>query len=158
MKGKFFMKNKINGNLFSSILYLLIGVLLIAFPGDMIGWAMTCAGIFFAISGILEMLKKNYAGGAVSLFIGIVILVLGWLVADIVLLVLGILIAVKGVVALLDALKRKKLNVIEIVYAAITIAAGLFLAFGNGVGVLVIIVGVLLAVNGVVGLVSAFNK
>ena len=152
------MKKKINSNLFSSILYLIIGVLLIAFPGDIISWAMTCAGIFFAISGVLEMLKKNYASGAVSLFIGIVILVLGWLVADIVLLVLGVLIAVKGIVALLEALKRKKLNVIEIVYAALTIAAGSFLAFGNSVGVLVMIVGIILVVNGVVGLVSAFNK
>ena len=152
------MKKKINSNLFSSILYLLVGVLLIVFPGEMIGWAMTIAGIFFAISGVLEMLKKNYAGGAVSLFIGIAILVLGWLLTGIVLLVLGILIAVKGIVALLDALKRKKLNVVEIVYAALTVVAGLFLAFGNGVGVLIIIVGVLLAVNGVVGLVASFNK
>ena len=152
------MKKKINSNLFSSILYLIIGVLLIAFPGDMISWAMTCAGIFFVISGVLEMLKKNYAGGGVSMFIGIVILVLGWLVADIVLLVLGVLIAVKGIVALLEALKRKKLNVIQIVYAALTIAAGAFLAFGNSVGILVIIVGIILVVNGVVGIVSAFNK
>ena len=152
------MKNKINSNLFSSILYLILGALLIAFPGDMISWAMTIAGAFFVVSGVLEMLKKNYSGGAVSLFIGIVILVLGWLVADIVLLVLGILIAVKGIVALLDILKKKKLNVIEIIYAAITIAAGAFLAFGNSVGILVIIVGIILVVNGVVGLVSAFNK
>ena len=152
------MKKTINSNLFSSILYLIVGILLIAFPGDMISWAMTCAGIFFAISGVLEILKKNYSGGAVSLFIGIVILVLGWLVADIVLLVLGILIAVKGVVALLNALKRKKLNVLEIVYAALTIAAGAFLAFGNGIGVLVMIVGIILVVNGVVGLASALKK
>ena len=152
------MKKKINSNLFTSILYVLIGILLIAFPGEMISWAMTIAGVFFAISGVLEILKKNYAGGGVSLFIGIVILVLGWIIADIVLLILGILIAVKGLVALLDALKKKKLNVVEIVFAALTVVAGLFLAFGYGAGILVTIVGIILAVDGVVGLVASFNK
>ena len=54
------MKKKINSNLFSSILYLIIGVLLIAFPGDMISWAMTGCIIWWMLRladlGFMELI------------------------------------------------------------------------------------------------------
>ena len=101
------MAKKTNSELFSSLLYIIIGVLLVIFRSQTLGWAMTIAGVVFVVSGILDLVKRNWVGGAVSLIIGILILILGWAAAQIVLLVLGILIAVKGVVALIDVLKRK---------------------------------------------------
>ena len=77
-------KTKSNSELFASLLYILIGVLLIVFRSQTLGWAMTIAGAFFIISGVLDVLKKNWTGGAISLIIGIAILVLGWLAAQIV--------------------------------------------------------------------------
>ena len=83
---------------------------------------------------------------------------LGWTVASIVLLVLGILIAVKGVIALLDALKKSNKGIADLLFPILTIVVGLMLAFGNALEIMVIIVGILLAVDGVVGLVAALKK
>ena len=79
---------KIDKNLFSAILYIVIGVLLIIFKSETIGWAMTIAGILFVVSGILDIIKKNYTGGGISLAIGLAILILGWVAAKIVLLLM----------------------------------------------------------------------
>lgn len=152
------MAKKTNSELFSSLLYIIVGVLLVIFRSETIGWAMTIAGIFFVISGVLDLIKKNWTGGAVSLIIGIAILVLGWAAAKIVLLVLGILIAVKGIVALIDVIKKSKKNALEIVFPILTVIVGLMLAFGNGIDVMIIVVGVLLAVDGVLGLLGALKK
>jgi uncharacterized membrane protein HdeD (DUF308 family) len=152
------MAKKSHSELFSSILYIIVGVLLMIFKAQTLGWAMTIAGAVFVISGVLDLIKQNWASGAVSLIIGISILVLGWLATQIVLLVLGILIALKGVVALVDALKASKKNALSLVFPILTIVVGLMLAFGNGLDIMILIVGILLAVDGVLGLVSSLKK
>ena len=152
------MTKKSNSELFSSILYVIIGILLVIFRSETLNWAMTIAGIVFLISGILDLVKKNWAGGAVSLIIGLAVLILGWAATQIVLLVLGILIAVKGIVAFINVLKKGADNVLEVIYPIISVVVGLMLAFGNGLDVMIIIVGVLLAVDGVIGLVGSLKK
>ena len=149
---------KTNSELFSSILYIVIGLLLVIFRSQTLGWAMTVAGAFFIISGVLDVIKKNYTGGGVSLVIGIAILVLGWLAAKIVLLVLGVLIAIKGVVTLAEVLKSKKPKALDIVYPALTVVIGLSLAFGNGLDILIVITGILLAIDGGLGLMASLKK
>ena len=153
-----FMEKKFHSELFSSILYVVIGLLLVIFQSKTLEWAMTAAGVFFVVSGILDLIKKNWTGGAVSLIIGIAILVLGWLATAIVLLVLGILIAVKGVVALIDVFKNKPQNALEIVFPILTVVTGLVLAFGNGLNILIIITGILLAIDGAIGIVGELTK
>lgn len=152
------MAKKNTSNLFSAILYILIGVLLIVFKSQTLGWAMTIAGAIFVISGILDVIKKNWMGGAVSLIIGLAILILGWLAAQIVLLVLGLLIAIKGVVALIEEFKKKKLSVFGILFAVLTVIVGLMLAFGNALDVLIIVCGIFLIVDGILGLIGALTN
>ena len=152
------MAKKNASNLFSAILYLVLGILLIVFKSATIGWAMTIAGIVFIISGLLDVIKKNFAGGAVSLIIGIAILVLGWLATAIVLLVLGLLIAIKGLVALIEEFRKKKLSVFGILFAILTIIVGLMLAFGNGLDILILLCGIFLIVDGVLGLIGVITK
>ena len=152
------MTKKNNSELFASLLYIIIGVLLVIFRSQTIGWAMTIAGIFFVISGALDLIKKNWAGGAVSLIIGIAILVLGWVAAKIVLLVLGIMIAVKGIIALIEAFKKKNTNALDIIFPILTVVVGLVLAFGKGFDILIVITGALLALDGVLGLINSFKK
>lgn len=158
MKGVIGMAKKSNSELFSSLLYIIIGVLLVIFRSQTLGWAMTIAGIVFIVSGILDLVKKNWVGGAVSLIIGIAILILGWAAAQIVLLVLGILIAIKGIVALINVLKRKNKGILEILFPILSIVVGLMLAFGNALDIMIIIVGVLLIVDGVIGLLGSVKK
>ena len=151
------MAKKNNSELISSLLYIIIGVLLIIFRSQTLGWAMTIAGIFFVVCGVLELIRQNWVGGAVSLIIGIAILVLGWAAATIVLLVLGILIAVKGVIALINVLKKKRPNALEVVFPILSVVVGIMLAFGNGLDIMIIIVGVLLTVDGIIGLVGSLK-
>lgn len=152
------MTKKTNSELFSSLLFIILGVLLVIFRSQTLGWAMTIAGIVFVISGILELVKKNWTGGAVSLIIGVAILVLGWLAAQIVLLVLGILVAIKGIVALINALKKENKNILALVFPILSVVAGLMLAFGNALDIMIIVVGVLLILSGVIGLVGSLKK
>jgi uncharacterized membrane protein HdeD (DUF308 family) len=152
------MANRKTSNLMASILYIALGILLVIFKAETINWAMTIAGIIFIISGILEVIKKEWAGGAVSLVIGIVILVLGNLLKDIVLLVLGILIAVKGVVSLIEEFKKSKKSVIGITFAILTVLVGIVLAFGNGLEIMLLVCGIVFIVDGVLGLISTITS
>ena len=126
------MAKKSTSELSSSLLYVVIGVLLMVFRSQTLGWAMTVIGALFVISGIIDLIRFNWAGGAVSLIIGISILVLGWTATNIVLLVLGILIALKGLTTLISALftKRRK-NIFVILFAIVSIVIGVMLAFGT---------------------------
>ena len=151
------MARKSNSNLFAALLYIVIGALLIIFRNEMLQWAMTIAGIFFVVSGVLEFLKNHLISGIVSLIIGIAILVLGWTIASIVLLVLGILIGIKGIVGLIAILSKKRKNIFDILFPIITIAVGAVVAFGNALGYIVIIGGALLIIDGVIGII-AFAK
>ena len=151
------MTKKIDSKLFASILYIVVGARLLIFRWEMVSIAMTIAGVFFIVSGVLEALKRNYVGGGISAVIGIAILVLGWLALEIVLLVLGILLVIKGLLALLDALKKKNIPVLSVIVPVLTMAAGILVAFGNGLEIVLIIGGVLLVLNGVIGLIEEFN-
>ncbi len=155
------MAKKSDSAVASALLYVILGVLLIVFKSQTLGWAMTIAGAVFIISGVLDIVKGNVAGGAVSLIIGIAILVLGWTAVTIVLLVLGILMAVKGLVSLIQALKRKKKNVLAIIFALLTIIAGGLIIFGYASAIIdtvLLVAGILLVVDGVLGLASAAKK
>lgn len=152
------MIKKPQSELFTSILYIAIGVLLAIFRSGSLNIAMTIAGVFFIISGVLDIVKKNYVGGAISAGIGVAIIVLGWLATKIVLLILGILIAVKGVIALIEVIKKASKNVLEMIFPVLSIVLGLMLAFGYGLDLIIIIVGIVLAVNGVIGLLGALKK
>lgn len=153
------MAKKSTSELSSSLLYVVIGVLLMVFRSQTLGWAMTVIGALFVISGIIDLIRFNWAGGAVSLIIGISILVLGWTATKIVLLVLGILIALKGLTTLISALftKRRK-NIFVILFAIVSIVIGVMLAFGNGLDMLIIVAGALLTVDGIFGLIGSLVR
>lgn len=147
-----------NNELFSSILYIVVGVLLAIFRTETLKWAMIAIGVLFIVTGVLEFLKKNWTGGAISLIIGIALVVLaGWFV-KIALIILGVLVAIKGVLALIDVIKRGMNNALEIIFPILTVIVGIGLAFGPVAGWVILVVGILLAVDGVIGLVGALKK
>ena len=152
------MNKKANSELFSSILYIIVGVILAIFQGDTLDWAMTIAGIVFIVSGALDLIKQNWKGGGISIAIGIAIIVLGWLAVDIVIIVLGVLIAIKGIIALIDVFKKSEKNVLDFLFPVLTVVLGIALAFGNLLNIIFIIVGILLAINGVLGLINSLKK
>ena len=152
------MLKKSNPELISSLLYILIGVLLVVFRDRALGWAMTIAGALFLVFSVLELLKNNWTGGAVSLIIGLSIIIFGWVLTEIVILVFGILIVLKGVVALIDELRRFKQNAVDIIFAVLTIVIGLLLAFGELLSIMIAIAGVMLMFNGIIKLINSETK
>ena len=152
------MNRKNDSEIFSSLLYIIVGVLLIVFRSQTLNWAMTVVGVIFIVSGILDVIGRNTTGGAVSLIIGIAVLVLGWIAAKIVLLVLGLLIAIKGAVALINLLKSGCRSALMLVFPLLSVVVGVMLAFGNGLDVMIMIVGVLLAADGVLGLAASLTN
>ena len=152
------MLKKSNPELISSLFYILIGVLLVVLRDRTLGWAMTIAGALFLVFGVLELLKNNWTGGAVSLIIGLSIIIFGWVLTEIVILVFGILIALKGVVALIDELRRFKQNAVDIILAVLTIVIGLLLAFGELLSIMIAIAGVMLMFKGIIKLISSATK
>lgn len=153
------MKKKIDSTLFTSILYIVVGVLLAIFRDKVLGWALFGIAAFFIVSGVLELIKKNWVGGGISIGIGVAIIVLNSIVSIvwIVLLVLGVLIAFKGLAALINAIKYDT-TALNLLFPILTIIAGIGLAFGGFASILILIVGIFLAVNGIIGLIGALKK
>ena len=149
------MAKKSSFGLSSPILCIALGALLAVFKSQMLNWAMTVAGIVFIVLGAIDLGKKRTTSGVINLVIGIAILVLGWALTSIVLLVLGVLIAVKGFADLIGALKHKRKSVLRIVFAILAIVLGLALAFGNGLDNMIFAVGILLIVDGILGLIGS---
>ena len=141
-------KKSSNSELITALLYILVGIVLAALGGEVLGWAMTIAGALFIIFGVLELMKNNMLAGVVSLVIGIAIILGGWFLIELVLIVLGVLVAIKGIIALLAALRARKRKTVDVIFALLTIASGILLAFGNAADIIVRIGGVLLIVNG----------
>lgn len=147
-----------NSELLSSIILILVGLLLAIFRDGVLQWAMTAAGVVFVVFGIIDIVQKNWVNGAISIIIGAAIIVLGWTLVSIVLIVLGVLLAIKSIVSLCEIIKNKNKNLIELVYAIAGIFLGVLLAFGNLLPILILIAGILLIIDGVIGLVGELKK
>ena len=152
------MAKKQNNNFSSALLYMVLGALLVLFNEEMLGWAMTFAGVFFIVIGILDVLRYRLVNGIFNIAIGVIITVVGWTLVKIVLLVLGIFIAAKGLISLLNILNRPKKNVFGVIFASLTIALGIALAFGGLITKIITIVGVFFILDGILGLISALNN
>lgn len=152
------MAKKSKLNISSPILYIALGVLLMIFKMQTLGWAMTIAGAFFLLVGLLDLLGKRIYSAIVNFAIGAIILIIGWTILEIVLIVFGILVAARGVMDLVEIVKSKRRNALAIIVAAFTVVIGIALAFGNLIGNLIWIIGLLLVIDGVLGLLGLVDK
>lgn len=148
------MAKRSNSSLMTPMLYILLGVMLVLFKDDVLGLLTTVAGIVFIASGIVDIVHGLKISAIFSITAGVVIFVLGATLTGIVLLVLGVLIAVKGAVDLIEALKRRRKSILSLLFPALTIVVGIALAFGNGIDYIIAGVGILLAVDGILGILS----
>lgn len=146
-------KSKINVS--SPIFYIVLGALLFIFKSQMLNWAITIAGICCLAIGIVDLIKGRVGSGIFNIALGAIILIVGLTILNVVLLVLGILIAAKGVADLISILKNKKRNALSVIFAALTIAIGIALAFGKLLGDLIAVIGILLVIDGILGLLGA---
>lgn len=142
---------------FSALLYIVVGVLLVVFRSDMLELALKIVGIVFAVAGILDLIRKNWISGAVSVVIGVVVVLFAAFLIDFVMLVIGILIVIKGIVSLLGACVCKSKDILAYVFPVLTVISGCVLAFADGENVVLLIGGIILIVNGALGLVESLK-
>ena len=147
-------KKKSSSNFTSAIIYIVIGALFCIFKAGVLDWIMTVAGVLFIVFGVLDLVKNSTTTGIINVAIGVIILLGGWFFLEVVLLVFGILLTVKGVIALVNALKALNKSFIEILFAALTVAVGLMLIASKWALIdwFFIAVGVIFIVDGVLAL------
>ena len=151
-------KSFLSLGLLVSLLYIVVGALLLIFPYDILGWAITIIGAAFIVLGAIVLLNKKWFLGALAVILGTVIIVLGWTRLDVVLLAIGILIIVKGSIALNDILKSGNASWFQIISPALSIICGLMLAFGNGLAIIMTIGAILIILDGLFGLIASLKK
>ncbi len=148
-------KPKINlsfDNVATCALYAVIGILLVILRGGSLNILMTVIGVIFIALGIIDVVKsKDVVKGIVECAIGVVIIVCGWLIADIVLLVFGILLVIKGGI---DLYNNVKSGFMAMLAPIVTIIIGILLIIAKWtlLDVFCIIVGVVFIANAVLTL------
>lgn len=133
----------------TSVLYAVVGLLLIILKGGSLGILMTIVGVLLIALGVIDVVKnKQTVKGIIEAVIGVAIIVCGWVVADIVLLVLGVVLIVKGA---LELFKNFKNGFGAMLSPIITIVIGILLVVAKWalMDVLCIIAGVIFLINAV---------
>lgn len=141
-------------NVLTSVLFAVVGILLIFLKGGSLGILMTVTGAILIVMGILEIINgKNWLAGIIYIGIGVAIIVLGWLIVDILLLILGIVLCVKGVIDIVSFYKKGFMACLP---AIILIVIGILLIFTKIIykflDIICIIAGVILILNAVLNL------
>ena len=140
---------KLDSNLITAILYIIVGALFCIFKGEIISWIMTIVGVLYIVQGVMDILNKDLTKGIINCGIGVLILVLGWLFLTVASIIFGVLIIIKGAKELLEVLKAKKKNIFDLIAPIVTIVIGAMLIAGKFLDWLFIVVGVIFIINGV---------
>lgn len=154
-------------NVLLSVLMVVLGLLLILWPGKTLEWAAKILGIAFLMGAVISCFswfrdRHIHGGDYTTLAIGILSLIAGIVVfaaphSVITLLprIVGVAIAVNGVLNLAQALELRKMGGVSwlgpVVLAALTVVAGLFLVFFSfgAMKAAVMVIGGVIVYNGV---------
>ena len=149
MSDKIDFKSK---NFLNALLYILTGLLLCIFRAQVLNVLLTVIGALFIAYGVIFLLRDEWTGGAVSLVIGIVLILGGWLFVEIVLIIFGILLTLKGVSDLVTAIRFRM--PLAIIFACLTLAIGILLvvSYWAMLDWFFILLGVIFIVNGILAL------
>lgn len=149
--------NKLSTNtLLTAILYIVIGILFIAFRSGLLGWALTVSGILAIAYGIYLIIKKDLVLGIIFVVLGILLILGGWLFVEIILIVFGVALIVYGVKGLIAAFQSKSKSIFAIVVSCLTIVAGILFVVSKWAMLdwMFIVIGVVLIVDGVMALIN----
>ena len=158
-------RNNSSNELLTAAALIIIGLLFIMFKGGVISIAMSLIGITLIVLGILDVLRQRVVSGIVKLVLAALVMLAGWLFITLALYVLGafLLIAGAGQLVALSKLKFKKLTlgvamhfVQPIIY--ILVAICLFFNQGGAINWVFTVSGILLLVDGIVGIIGALDK
>ena len=140
-----------------AILYIVIGILFIAFRSALLNWMLTVAGILAIAYGIYLIIKKNLVPGIIFVVVGILLILGGWFFLTVALIIFGVLLIVYGAKDLSELLQAKgKTPVFPVIVACLTIIAGILLVVSKWAFLdwFFIVIGALLIVDGILALIK----
>lgn len=141
-------------NIVTCALYVLIGVALCIWRSGVLNILMTVVGALCILYGAIELFNGHVTPGVIAIAIGIVLIVCGWTIATYVLLVIGILLLVKGVIDMINLIKKKGSNAMAWVNVVVTIALGIVLCVSPFAitDILILVIGIVFIIDGVLAL------
>ena len=136
-----------------SLLYILLGVLLIILKQAIIEWAMFIFGVLFVAQGIVNVIKKAPFAGVVQIIIGVLLIVLRFIAQNLVMIIFGILLAVSGLSQLTNGGYKKTFPLLTCI---LSIIGGVLIAFNSSsaLSFVYIITGVIFIVDGAIALID----
>ena len=139
-----------------AILYIVIGILFIAFRSALLNWMLTVTGVLAIAYGIYLIVKKQLVLGIIFVAVGIALILGGWLFLEIALIVLGVVLIIYGAKDLVSLLQAKgKTPVFPVLVACLTILAGILLVVSKWAFLdwFFIVIGAILIVDGIFALI-----
>ncbi len=139
-------------NVLTCAVYAIIGLLLVILRGGSLGILMTVVGALLIVLGIMDVIKgKEMVKGIIEAGLGIAIIVLGWLIADIVLLVFGIVLIVKGA---MEIWGNRNKGIDSLISPIVTVVIGILLVVAKWalMDILCIVAGIIFLINAVLAL------
>lgn len=145
--------------LLTALLYIVIGILFIAFKSSMLDWVMTITGILAIAYGIYLIIKRKLVLGIIFAAVGVALILGGWLFLEIVLLVLGVALVIYGAVGVIEGIQKKR-GFITILLSVLTIVVGVLFIVNKWAAVdwVFIVCGVILIIDGAIGFFVALSR
>lgn len=144
----------------SPALSILLGILLLVFKGEVISIALTVLGVVFIVLGILDVTKNQTTPGIIRIVIGAVIIAFGWLLLSVALYVIAVLLVIAGIYGIYQTSTKKSSTALNYLQPVLLTLVGLCLFFNQGgtVAWVFIAVGIILVVQGIIGLLNVLKK
>ena len=151
----------------SALMTLVIGILFVILKAEVVGICITVIGIALIVTAVLDLIKKSIVSGIVKALLAAAVLIIGWLLLDLALVILGIVLLVYGILeifkTIVAAVKDKNSKALTIVLGlvepVICVIASVFLITNTGSAITwtVIVAGILLIIDGALGVIRALT-
>ncbi len=160
------MVNDKKNNLMSAALSIILGVLFIIFKSEVISIAMTILGALLIIIGIIDIVNKLTTPGIIYIVVGALIIVFGWFIATVVLYIFAALLIIYGALEIYYIFKNNVsgasplASLIIFAVPVLKLVIGILLFFNQGgvVSWVFIVSGIIMIVDGLVGLVASTSN
>ncbi len=150
----------------SAILAAVVGVLFIVLKGNVIGVAMTIAGVALIVMAVLDLVNRCVSPAIVKAVVGVVIIVFGWVFAQVVLYILAAALVIYGAVSLYNNFRFRVRGLLVwdtvVLYAVpvVWLVLGFLLFFNMGATVngVIVAAGVIMLIQAVLLFLEALRK
>lgn len=166
-----FLKKTGWASILTSIIFALVGLIMILFPGTTMFLISVIMGIFFILMGIVKIVTRvsekqntlsyfatDIAWGVVAVILGLVVMVYSGTIESILRIIIGIWIIYSGCVRFATAFEVKSVNknlwITILVLSIIMLIAGIYVTFCSGA--LITTLGVIILAYAILDIVESF--